>query len=205
MTASEGESQVMPAPEQGSLEENLCAGIGQSLSNVLWVLGDSRASRALRMLDDPSCQLSPSEILDKAGITFGDLAMAYRDYRITVALIRAYVAAPKIVSDIADNSENQVISCKRCDGLAEIATTEIDPDTGLPLMRDCPACFGAGLVTVPGDRHSRKQFLQLVGLDGRGAHEVQVNIKQQHRGWASLEQVILVADKALKLCTEPEP
>ncbi len=185
----------MPAPEQGSLEKKLCAGIGQSLPNVFWVLGDSRARQALGMLDDPTCQLLAPEILDKAGITFGDLAVASRDYRITVALIQACVASPKIVQDIADNAENQVISCKRCDGLGELPERDVEGEIG---SRVCPVCKGSNQVCEPGDRHAREQFLQLVGLDGKGAHEVQVNIKREHRGWESLEQVITVAEKVLQ-------
>ena len=123
--ASRRESQLMLAPEQGSLEEKLCAGIGQSLPNILSVRGDSRASRALEMLDDPACHLSPSEILKEAGITFGDLAVAYRDYRITVAQIQACVAAPKIVQDLAWAAGNKVAYCERCDGFGELRERDL--------------------------------------------------------------------------------
>ena len=171
----------------------------EALYKVLSMSDSPVHHHLLEVLMDPDeNKKSFGQICLDTGISSENIATLFKRHYQDRATIFAAIQSPEIIRDIAENSKNKVISCKRCDGLAQVPTSELDPNSGNPIMRDCPACHGVGLITVPGDRHSRKEFLELVGLGAKGVPLATTNVQINTAPAGSLEKVITIAQKAME-------
>jgi hypothetical protein len=129
------------------------------LDSAMLLSGDTRFYRLHDALhDDAYRKTSPGTLCRKFGISWADLMRLWWDYNRYLGLMIAESRLPKILDDIARDSESRDEPCPRCDGIGHV----MREDGEAP----CPQCDGAGTVSVPGDAHARRLFFEIMGLIG---------------------------------------
>jgi hypothetical protein len=113
----------------------------------------------------------------KAGITPGDVFMAFRDAmqaRATIQTMRmASQALVPVLAAIVQDAQPHAEVCEHCQGQKVI--TKIIENT--PKRVRCPKCNGVGAIQVKGERDAQKLVLELVGLTQKQAQN-QINVNQ---------------------------
>jgi hypothetical protein len=129
---------------------------------------------------------SLAAIAKSCDLSLGEFLQFWYDAQVKRVIAIACSAAPRIVSDMAEDALSTHESCERCDGLgwAEVAAWipfgmvpgyrgRLSDHSEAPAVRACPACGGSGKIRKPGDQHSRERLLEIAGLTGKHA-DVQV-------------------------------
>jgi hypothetical protein len=135
------------------------------LDDALLVSGDARFHRLYDALhDDVYRRTSPGTLCRKFGVSWMDLMNLWYSYNMHLGLMRLANRLPKILDDIAEDSESRDRSCPVCDGIGYVATDSI--------RYTCVICDGVVKVRVPGDAHARQLVFEIIGLTGprRGLH-----------------------------------
>jgi hypothetical protein len=128
-----------------------------SLDEALMTSGDERFDRLYAALCDPAYRkTSFGTLCRRFGVSWVDLVDLWRTYNTQVGLIEVATHLPRILTDIAKDSESHDAPCPLCDGVGHV-------------MREnsqalCPACDGGGKVRVPGDAHARRLLFEMLGL-----------------------------------------
>jgi hypothetical protein len=129
------------------------------LDEALQSSGDDRFYRLFDALRDPAYRkTSFGTLCRRFGISWVDLADLWRTYNTTLGLIEVATRLPRILTDIAEDSESRDEPCPRCDGIGHVTRQNGEAP--------CPACEGVGKVRVPGDPHARRLLFEIMGLIG---------------------------------------
>jgi hypothetical protein len=136
-----------------------------ALDEAMLVSGDDRFHRLYDALhDDVYRRTSPGTLCRRFGISWMDLMNLWHSYTTHVGMMSLATHLPKILIDLAEDSESRDGPCPVCDGIGYLAIDSI--------RCTCVECDGAGRVRVPGDAHARRQLFEILGLIGprRGGH-----------------------------------
>ena len=87
-----------------------------------------------------------------------DLINLWYSYNMHLGLMRMANRLPKILDDIAEDSESHDGPCLVCDGMGYVAIDSF--------RYTCVECDGRGSVRVPGDAHARRQLFEILGWIG---------------------------------------
>jgi hypothetical protein len=132
-----------------------------ALDEALLTSGDDRFHRLYDALHDHVyCRMSPGTLCRRFGISWMDLMNLWHSYNMHLGLMRMANHVPKILDDLAEDSENHDGLCPVCDGIG-MGYVAIDT-----IRYTCVECDGGGRVRVPGDAHARRQLFEILGLIG---------------------------------------
>lgn len=98
----------------------------------------------------------------------------WRSVRTNEAIDIATNALPSLTKDLVDDAKSDESTCPMCDGTGQIQR-EGKPD------KICPNCAGKGVIRTIGDKHARKQLLEMTGAIKKEA-PVQVNLNMRGVG-----------------------
>ena len=147
---------------------------------------------------------SIAAILKRQGLTLIELMDTYGRYRTSQAIRVAMDRSPKIMTHTADDAENRMVVCSRCDGFGtlDIDREEESVKRQKALLRTCPECKGTGEVNQSGDSEARKLIFEVAGIAGKkgpmvdarqihigqaGGFSVENSVKEME-GWADEDQ-----------------
>src|SRR5262249_8808091 len=108
--------------------------------------------------DDVYRRTSPGTLCRRFGVSWTDLMGLWYSYNMHLGLMRMANHLPKILIDLAEDSESREGPCPVCDGFGYVAVDSI--------QSTCVACDGGGRVRVPGDAYARRQLFEILGLIG---------------------------------------
>jgi hypothetical protein len=130
-----------------------------ALDEALMTSGDERFHRLYDALhDDVYRRTSPGTLCRRFGVSWMDLVNLWHSYNIHLGLLQLANHLPKILNDVAEDSESRDGPCPVCDGMGYVATDSI--------RSTCVICDGAGKVRVPGDEHARRLRFKVLALIG---------------------------------------
>jgi hypothetical protein len=89
-----------------------------------------------------------------------DLIDLWFSYNMHLGLMRMADHLPKILIDLAEDSESRDGPCPVCDGFGFVAIDCV--------RYTCVECDGVSKVRVPGDAHARRLLFEIIGLIGPG-------------------------------------
>jgi hypothetical protein len=130
-----------------------------ALDEALLTSGDDRFHRLYDALHDAVCRrTSPGTLCRRFGISWMDLMNLWYGYTTNLGLLEMGNHLPKILNDMAEDSESRDGPCPVCDGIGYLVDGSI--------RYTCVECDGAGRVRVPGDLHARRLLFEMLGLIG---------------------------------------
>jgi hypothetical protein len=159
---------------------------------------------------------SLTALLKRAGITLPEAMDLYGRYRTACAVRVAMDRTPKIMADTADDAENKLVACPRCDGFGTLDLDDVKE--GRSSVRTCPECEGSGKVKQSGDNDSRKIIFEVAGLMnkkgpmidarainflGAGRFSVENSVKEIE-GWDDQKQISAGAENSDIIDAESE-
>lgn len=137
---------------------------------------------------------SIAAILKHAGITLGELMEVYGRYRTAQAIRIAMDRSPTIITHAADDAENRMVNCPRCDGLGTLDLDEVAEEVSkkrrAAVVRTCPECKGTGEVVQSGDAEARKLVLEVAGIAGKKGPVVDARSVHYGHGVFSVESLV---------------
>jgi hypothetical protein len=129
------------------------------LDEALTGIGDDRFRRLHDALhDDIYRKISPGTLCRKFGISWIDLMNLWHRHTIYSGRLAMMNHLPRILIDLAEDSESHDGPCPVCDGIGYVAIDSV--------RYTCVECGGVGRVRVPGDTHERRQLFEILGLIG---------------------------------------
>jgi hypothetical protein len=118
--------------------------------------GDDRFRRLYDALhDDVYRRTSPGTLCRRFGISWMDLMNLWHSYNMHLGLLQMANHVPKILIDLAEDSESRDGPCPVCDGIGYVALDSI--------RYTCVECDGVGRVRVPGDAYARWLLFEIIG------------------------------------------
>jgi hypothetical protein len=136
------------------------------LDDAMLMSGDKRFHRLYDALhDDVYRRTSPGTLCRRFNVTWLDLVQLWFSYNIHLGLMQLANHLPKILTDMAEDSESRDGPCPVCDGMGYVATDSS--------RYTCVECDGAGKVRVPGDEHARRLLFKIIGLMGPRRQQVE--------------------------------
>jgi uncharacterized protein YbaR (Trm112 family) len=135
--------------------------------------------------------------LKKLGMNLNDLMEVYGRYRTSQAVRIAMDRSPTIIKHTADDAENRLVVCPRCEGLGtlDLDLTREQNELKTPKqikekIRACPECRGTGEVMQSGDMEARKLVLEVAGIAGKRGLSVDARTVNLNGGTFSVESFI---------------
>jgi hypothetical protein len=130
-----------------------------ALDEAMLTSGDDRFRRLHDALhDDAYRRTSPGTLCRRFGISWLDLMNLWHSYATHLGLLQMANHLPKILDELAEDSESRDGPCPVCDGMGYVAIDSI--------RYPCVECDGRGSVRMPGDAHARRQLFEILGLIG---------------------------------------
>jgi hypothetical protein len=129
------------------------------LDDAMLMSGDERFHRLHdAMHDDVYRRTSPGTLCRRFGISWMDLMNLWHSYTTHLGMMSMATQLPRILIDLAEDSESRDGPCPVCDGIGYLVDGSI--------RYNCVECDGVGRVRVPGDAHARRQLFEIIGLTG---------------------------------------
>jgi hypothetical protein len=130
------------------------------LDDAMLMSGDERFHRLYDALhDDVYRRTSPGTLCRKFSISWLDLMNLWFSYNMHLGLMRMADHLPKILIDLAEDSESHDGPCPVCDGKGYLVVDSI--------RYTCVECGGVGGSACLETRHSRRQLFQILGWIAR--------------------------------------
>jgi hypothetical protein len=137
--------------------------------------GDERFHRLHdAMHDDAYKRCSPGTLCRNFGISLRDLTNLWWNHNLLWGKMLMLNHLPKILNDIAEDSESRDGVCPVCDGMGYVATDGI--------RYTCVTCDGVGKVRVPGDEHARRSLFKIIELIGPTRQQVEQALRPSPPG-----------------------
>lgn len=165
------------------------------------VAKEADLKRALALSEDPRCAAflndltSPrfrrsrwtvSGLAYKHGLKPHDLATIFRNYKLSQGTLKAIIAIPDVIDDIAKDARSYQEVCPRCDGLKLIdRRRKVDGEEQVEWL-DCPNCAGSGAIRKAGSTEARKVLTEMAGYTKQKGPLVQQTFVNVH----SVESVV---------------
>ena len=167
---------------------------GQSLKPIL--AQDPRSQKLALLMADPKYQhMGFSRLCTEAGLTYQDLTDIVRDFTYNQMLLDNLPRMPEVLEHTHAAALNTQSRCSRCDGLKTVTRTVVIMGEEVSDKSPCPECDGTGKLMKPGDKNARRDFLDVMGV--RGSKAAQLNV-QINTGSQRLEDLITVASKVIE-------
>lgn len=129
---------------------------------------DKRAERMLTALADPAhTGTSAVKIAAKSGVEIYELTEWVKTWYYHLDTLRRAEEVFYVIRDIAKDALNREEACDKCEGSGRVGENK---------ESDCRKCRGTGVIVVHGDRHARRQLLEMQGLVSGPRNAVQVNV-----------------------------
>lgn len=164
----------------------------EMLEDALSRSRNAKAGVFLDLLSTPrGRRMRLSTCAKTAGITLSEMIEIWRDSRISDGLMTLVNGIPTISGDMVQDARSTMVCCPRCDGHGKVTHKDVEVD--------CPQCEGSGKIRKAGDKETRKQIFEAVGITGKKAG---INV---FTGPVSVESVIDDLDRSDSIETTCEP
>jgi hypothetical protein len=183
------------------------------LLEVLDASTDERAHHLmLRMLDPVIGKRTLPQLAKEVGLSYAQVLQLITRHNVEAGILAMARRAPKVLEDVAIDSESKEVKCGQCKGTGEIdesgstgskgtgEVTETD-SPGEDRHSTCFVCDGTGTLRKVGDEASRKLMFETLKLTGRGTGpQVQVNVGSNQ----TMEDTIASVRDVLDVKAEPD-